>query len=921
MSIIQLVDDGNFTKLFLEELGWNVPNQNAINVSCTNGKSYDVDQVAEFKGMGVWVCKELPEPQIQREIDAKVAAKTTERLILFTDGTNQEWRWPRYRANQRSGHPTLVPQRHVRGVHNPQLVERLEMIQIPFEASITVPELLHKMRSAFDTEAEIASRGAARLMGDLYQHLETSGMDDEMSSIFLARMLFLMFGDDTEMWSKNIFYNFISQGTKPDGSDLIDKLNEMFVVADTDIKDRPASIDPLLTSLPYINGGIFASPIDISASEPAEFRESLISASKFDWSQISPAVFGSMFQTVKSREDRRSLGEHYTSEVNILKALRPLFLDDLNSELDSSWDKPKDLEKLREKLAHIKVLDPACGCGNFLIVAYRELREIELEILKRLRDIAPIGKKEVRGQQATDATIGLNVTVEQFYGIEIESWPARIAETAMFLVDHQANVRMEGELGGAPRRLPIDLSPHIHLGSALTVPWDSLVDMDENTYIVGNPPYLGSLLLDDKQKLQLKTVWKGNTRSGLADLVTGWFLIGASHAQKYGAKSCFVSTNSITQGEQVELLWSQMGQYGVCIDFAHRTFKWMNEAFGVAAVHVVIIGFSHAPGSKSKKLWSYSTPSSEPELKEVERVNAYLVEANDILVSTRQQPLSSSLPSMFFGSMPRDGGNLSKIEPNLAAEVMAQDPIAAKYLHLLIGADELIKGKKRYCLWLEGITPNEIESSPFIRERVELVAQMRLASTAISTRRMATTPHLFAQLAQPKTDYIAVPSVSSERREYVPMAYFNAEVIASNALLTVPGADLATFALLMSRTFNTWIAAVSGRLKSDYRISQEITYNNFPVPKLTGDQRNKLSEMGQKILDARLLFPEKSLADLYDPDKMPQELLNAHLENDAKVLEVFDLAEDSAEDQILARLFALYQKMTEQQTANNSLFD
>lgn len=920
MSILELVDDGNLNKLFLEELGWNVPNQDSITVTCTDERAYAVNQIAEFRGMGVWVCKELPEPQIQREIDAKVAGKNTERLTIFTDGTNQEWRWPRYRANQRYGRPTLVPQRHIKGVNNPQLVERLEMIQIPFESSITVPELLHKMRSAFDTEVEIASRGAARLMGELYQHLETSGMDDEMSSIFLARMLFLMFGDDTDMWSKNIFYNFISQGTTPDGSDLIDKLNQVFLVADTDVKNRPDSIDPLLASLPYINGGIFETPIVISTTDPVKFRESLISASKFDWSQISPAVFGSMFQTVKSREDRRSLGEHYTSEVNILKALGPLFLDDLNAELDSSWDKPKNLEKLRDKLSRIKVLDPACGCGNFLIVAYRELREIELEILKRLRDIAPIGKKETRGQQAVDATIGLNVTVDQFFGIEIELWPARIAETAMFLVDHQANVRMEGELGGAPRRLPIDLSPHIHLGSALTVPWDSLVDMDENTYIVGNPPYLGSLLLDDEQKQQLKTVWKGNSRSGLADLVTGWFLIGASHAQKYGAKSCFVSTNSVTQGEQVELLWSQMEQYQVCIDFAHRTFKWMNEASGVAAVHVVIIGFSRAPGIQSKRLWSYSNPNSEPVHHQVSHINAYLIDSSDTLVSTRHQPISPDLPPMYFGSMPRDGGHLSKIEPSVASEVVAQDPIAAKYLHLLIGADELIKGKKRYCLWLEGITPNEIESSPFIRERVELVNQMRLSSTAASTRRMATTPHLFGQRAQPTTEYIAVPSVSSERRQYVPMAYFSPDVIASNALLTIPNADLATFALLMSRAFNTWISAVSGRLKSDYRISQEITYNNFPVPEFTDSQRKNLIEMGQKILDARSLFPDKSLADLYDPDKMPHELLDAHKENDAIVLELMGINAGATEEVILARLFELYKNLTSKHSANNSLF-
>jgi hypothetical protein len=921
MSILQLVDDGNLSKLFLEELGWNAPNQDSLTVSGSDGKDYIVEEIAEFKGMGIWVCKDLPDPSIQREIDTKVAGKTTERLTVFTDGTIQEWRWPRYRTNQRSGHPTLVPQRHVKGSPNPQLRERLEMIQIPFESSITVPELLHKMRNAFDTEAEIASRGAARLMGDLYQHLEASGMDDEMSSIFLARMLFLMFGDDTEMWSQNIFYNFISQGTKPDGSDLIDKLHEVFVVADTDVKNRPDSIDPLLKSLPYINGGIFASSIDIIADEPAKLRESIISASKFDWSQISPAVFGSMFQTVKSKEDRHSLGEHYTSEENILKALQPLFLDEFNAALDSAWDNAKDLEKLRDKLGRVKVLDPACGCGNFLIVAYRELREIELEILKRLRDIAPIGKKEKRGQYVFDATIGLNVTVEQFFGIEIESWPARIAETAMFLVDHQANVRMEGELGISPRRLPIDLKPHILHANALTSDWNSLLEIDDESYIVGNPPFLGSNWQSESQKAQQKSIWNGAKGSSSLDFVANWYILAARALRNTNGKAAFVSTNSITQGEQPGILWCELYEMGFNIDFAHRSFAWSNEASGQAAVHCVIIGFSRQIRDAQCSLWSYASPTSAPELQLVDQINAYLVAAGKILITPRNKPISSLTPAMRYGNMPNEFGHLANIyEEDLEVLRSQNDSVALKYIRPLIGASEMLSNKKRYCLWLVDATENDMIKSAFIHERVAGVKRDRSASSRKATVKLADSPHLFQEIREQTSDYLAVPIVSSGNRICIPMKIYSKEVIPTNALLTVPNVSLNIFSILESNLFMVWMKAIAGRLKSDFRFSAEIVYNNFPFPELSDLNIENLSKTGQGILDVRSQFPDKSLADLYDPDKMPQELLDAHKANDAEVLKVFGLTEGQSEESILARLFELYKELTSNQTAIDSLF-
>jgi hypothetical protein len=475
----------------------------------------------------------------------------------------------------------------------------------------------------------------------------------------------------------------------------------------------------------------------------------------------------------------------------------------------------------------------------------------------------------------------------------------------MFLVDHQANLRMDHELGTAPTRLPLEVSPHILNANALTIDWGSLVAADESTYVFGNPPFLGSLMLSEEQKAAARYVWGDFKRLGTMDLVTNWFVLGARLARRTGCRVAFVSTNSISQGEQVAALWDEMGKSDVHISFAHQTFKWTNEAAGQAAVHVVIVGLSPTP-PRVARLFTYADISGEPSELSVEAINPYLAPGSMTIVGTRPLPINAGQTQMRFGSMPRDGGWLSKISPEEARSIRTDDPIAAKYLRRLIGADELINGTERWCLWLPQAPKSDLRSSPELRRRLAKVREMRLDSAAASTRKWAERPWEFVQQAQPTTTYLAVPRVSSEGRRYVPMALYSPEVIASDALLTVSGADLLTLALLQSLPFNLWNRAVSGRLKSDTRISAEITYHNFPYPPDVVSRRADLESGAQRVLDTRQAHPDMSLAKLYDPLSMAEDLLEAHRGLDAAVLAAYELEEDASESLILASLFARY---------------
>lgn len=780
---------------------------------------------------------------------------------------------------------------------------------------VELPENLERLEMVVGRHAEAAAKvevsadqKAVELMANLYVEFEKAGYEGHEVSVFLVRILFLNFGDDTRMWKrtpKGLFGDFVS-ATVPDGMGVGGRLQELFQILDTPIEKRPGTLSPTLADFPYVNGGLFTEVLPVF-SFTAKMREALLLTTEYDWSKISPAIFGAMFQTVKSKEDRRNLGEHYTSEANILKVIRPLFLDEFTDKLHKAWESIPALKKLHVEMSQHNFLDPACGSGNFLVVAYKRLRDLELKLVARLQEL-----EGTQGQVFIDGRMGLAITLNQFHGIEINEWSSQIATVAMYLADHQANLAMEEITGASPNRFPLDKSARIVHANSLRIDWSEACPMNEQTIIMGNPPFLGQTYQDAEQKEDTRNIWKNHPKTGVMDFVSNWHLIAARQMSKTGGRTAFVSTNSLAQGEQVPPLWGELWQNEMELDFAHRTFAWSNEARGKAAVHCVILGFSKKTAEKKskKKLWFYENPKAQPELIEVSRINPYLVDGPEVAIESRSKPLSPELSPMIWGSKATDDGNLAKITQEEADAILANDPIAAKYLRPLIGATELINGGKRYCLWLVDATPQDLNASPEIKKRVEAVRQFRLSSTASLTRNNAKISHLFVQRAQPATSYIAVPRVSSESRPYVPMDYCSPNVIANDALLTVPDASLAVFAVLMSKPFNSWNRAVSGRLKSDMRISQEITYNTFPLRPLSDEEREALAKTGQGILDERAKFPDATLADLYGANSMPLGLMKAHEANDRQIFKFFGLKADATDEQILSKLFSDYDDMT-----------
>lgn len=905
-ELLAAVNDGRFDELFIRNLGWNAPTHGTLRVDDGFGRKYEIKQVASYRGMGIWSCDAIPSLDSQRLIDAEVAKKTLERLIIYTDGERQEWRWPRSTRRGKPGPPTLVPHRHTVGQPNASLVERLQLINIPADGKMTVPELLDLMREAFDREAETASKQAARLMGSLYEKLETAGMGEQESSIFLARMLFLMFGDDTGMWKRSLFHDFLAESTKPDGSDLRQRLLEAFETADTAEKHRRSDLPKALEGLPYINGGIFAEELRMPELD-GPFRKALIDACRFDWGQISPAVFGSMFQTVKSKEARHHLGEHYTSEENILKTIEPLFLDELRERLDAAWDDRKSLAKLHRELGEMRFLDPACGCGNFLIVAYRELRALELTLLIRQRDLAAQAGDRKAMQLAVDATQNLRVSIEQFYGIEIEPWPARIAETAMFLVDHQANLRMDHELGTAPTRLPLEVSPHIRIGNALSVRWESLLDPGDHVVIMGNPPFVGSRMQTEQQKLDRSAVWRDVPKSGSLDYVANWLLLASRFQHGTGARAAFVATNSISQGEQPAIIWPSLAALGMGIDFAHQSFSWSNDAVGMAAVDVVIIGFSSRPKPSSRPLWLYPDRKKPGEAVYVTNINAYLLDAPSVLVNARTQP-RVGIPRLRSGSVPRDGGWLSKISDAEAEEIRSHDPTAARFLRRLYGSEELIQGRVRWCLWLTAAKPQELKSSPTLADRVARCRAERMGKPGSKGKAVAT-PHLFADLHQPERRFLCVPSVSSQARSFIPMAYLEAEDIVNNAVFTIEEAPMWLFGLLSSSAFTEWVRAFSSRMKSDYQIAAGPVYNTFPFILPQEERLDALETAAQRVLEVRAEHGGRSLAELYDPVLMPPKLWEAHRDLNEVALALYALNANASSAEILGALISHFKEL------------
>ena len=799
-------------------------------------------------------------------------------------------------------------------------------------------------------EQDPANIKAAELMGKLHDRLEEIGYTEHPLEVYLVRILFCLFAEDTSIFGKQQLQEYIEQRTNIDGSDLAAKLQELFQVLNTPQEKRFKNLDEQLADFPYINGKLFEEILP-TASFDSKMRQALLDCCYLDWSKISPAIFGSMFQSVMNPKERRNLGAHYTSETNILKLIKPLFLDELWNEFERAKHDPTKLTKFHNKIATLRFLDPACGCGNFLIITYRELRMLEFQVITTLGKL----NKRFHQMEFIDISLFFKVNVDKFYGIEYEEFPARIAEVAMWLIDHQMNMYCSIETGEKLFRIPLTKSAKIIHGDALAIDWNSLLS-EENTimidakdaeiiitrvedaeykygtvkltvehykivdefseikpdtkfdYIIGNPPFIGSKIMKQQQRDQIIKEFDHADGSGVLDYVTGWYVKAAKYIQNTKIKVGFVSTNSIVQGEQTSILWGQMlNKYNIKIHFAHRTFKWSNEAKGNAAVYCVIIGFANFDTTE-KRIFDYENIKGEAHEVKAKNINPYLVDAKDILIGKRTNPICN-VPKMSFGNMPLDGGHLllSDEEKN---EFVLKNPQAQKFIKPLISAYEFLNGQKRWCLWLVDADPNEIKQMPEVHKRTELVRKFRLDSVAPSTQKFATTPSLFRDKNQPDT-FIVVPRVSSENRDYIPMGFFDKNSIVSDTCMAIPNGNLFHFGVLMSLMHMAWVKSVCGRLENRYRYSKDIVYNNYPWPdNPTNKQIKAIETAAQKVLDARLQFPNCPLADYYDPLLMPPALVKAHKELNKAVDLAYRPQPFISEANRMVFLFELYEKYT-----------
>lgn len=740
---------------------------------------------------------------------------------------------------------------------------------------------------------------AAELMGKLHDEFEESGYKGHQLEVYLVRLLFCLFADDTGIFEKDTFKEFIEIKTTEDGSDLGALLAQFFQVLNTPTNTRLKNLDEHLSAFPYINGKLFEESLPI-ASFDSKMRETLLVCSSLDWGQISPAIFGSMFQSVMNPKERRNLGAHYTSEINILKLIKPLFLDKLWKEFESIKNNKNKLSEFHKKLSTLKFLDPACGCGNFLVITYRELRLLELEVMRVLNK---------HRQQFLDISQMLWINVDQFYGIEHEEFPAQIAQVAMWLIDHQMNMQVSNEFGQYFVRLPLKKSATIVHGNALRTNWENVVSKDELSYIIGNPPFIGSKIMTQTQRDEVVKEFDHVKGSGVLDYVTAWYIKAAKYIQETKTKVAFVSTNSIVQGEQTSILWGQMlNRYGIKIHFAHRTFKWSNEAKGNAAVYCVIVGFANYD-TLNKSIFEYENIKGEAHEIKAKNINPYLIDAKDIFIEKRAMPLCN-VPKMYKGSQPTDGGNLLFTEEE-CKEFLNKEPNAKKFIKPLLSAHEFLNGEKRFCLWLIDAEPNELKKLPLVLKRIEGVRKMRLASSKKQTQNWANKPTLFTENRQPETDYILIPSHSSENRKIIPMGFMTKNDILNNSCLSIPNATLFHFGILQSAMHMAWVNSVCGRLESRYRYSNEIVYTNYPFPQNpTEKQIQAIEEKAQKVLNIRTEFPNSSLADLYNPLTMPPALIKAHNELDKAVDLAYRSSAFTSKANRLEFLFELYEKYT-----------
>ncbi len=804
-------------------------------------------------------------------------------------------------------------------------------------------------------EQDPVNRKAAEKMAALHDAMKSVGYAGHPLEVYLVRLLFCLFAEDTGIFKPSQFCDFIGQRTSADGSDLAAKLAELFQVLNTPPENRLATRDESLAEFPYVNGGLFAEFLPIAAFSP-EMRRAILDCGELDWSKISPAIFGAMFQGVMDEKARHDLGAHYTSEENILKLIKPLFLDALRAEFDwiagnvpaalkhggNGETEPRSrdgksgqaqlpntlrasmtrnapcfsaagpspagkrrrmlLEAFHDKLASLTFLDPACGCGNFLLVAYRELRRLEMDVLEELHKDDP--------GQFLDITQLCKVSVSQFYGIEIEPFPSEIAHVALWLMDHLCNMEVADRFGQYFARIPIKDAPHIVCANALTMDWGNLLASKDTKstkdcfdYIMGNPPFGGKKEQSLEQKADIARVFGLKKASSVLDHVTAWYKKSIDLIEGTKTECAFVSTNSICQGEHIPAFWNEyILPRGVHVNFAHQTFKWSNEAKRNAAVHCVIVGFSFV-NHADKRLFSYDAPTGKPHEAVVSNINAYLYPADNALIERRDKPVNAPLP-MCYGNVPLEWGTLMLTEEERASFIAA-DPRCEPLIKFCMGGDEFLNGGKRYCLWLVDAAPMLLKSLPMVAQRVALCREKRLASKDVGARKLADRPTQFRDTNNPDTA-IVIPKVSSERRKYIPLGFIGKDTIVTGTVLIIPNGTLYMLGVLSSAIHMAWMKAVGGRMEMRYQYSKDLVYNNFVWPSPTDEQKAKIEGTAQAILDARAKYADQTLAALYDPLFMPPDLVKAHAHLDALVDKAYGLKPSATDSERVALLFKMY---------------
>ncbi|WOF21674.1 N-6 DNA methylase [Microbacterium betulae] len=754
---------------------------------------------------------------------------------------------------------------------------------------------MEKAQYVAEAHADVkAAERMAKLFDELLAlnpELNTMTLGRHALNVFFTRLLFCFFAEDTGIFKEGQFTGAVGTLTQADGSDVSQFLTDLFTALDT---ADPANKPTHLAGFPYVNGRLFT--VEEHHTVPTfnkKARDLLLESGRLLWNEINPDIFGSMFQAVVTPGQRSDLGQHYTSVPNILKTIEPLFLDGLKEQFDVAFDSAPKLEALLRRIARIKVFDPACGSGNFLVIVYKELRKLEHAILERLQGL--------QGDKFTFNLLGSRINVEHFYGLEIDDFAVEVAILSLWIAKHQMNVEFREKFGIDLPLIPLKESGSIHQGNAITRDWNEVCPNTgaEEIYVIGNPPYLGSRNQTSEHKRDLQSV---TPRYKSLDYVSAWFIKGGEYIRGTKAELALVSTNSVTQGEQVGLLWPDVLEDDLEIGYAYTSFRWSNQAKNAAGVTCVVVGVRNK-GEAPKFIFS-------DELRhEVNRINAYLADGPDIWIGRRSAPLSPVLPRLGFGSMPNDGGNLL-LTDDQRDTLLERWPEASRFVRGFSGSDEFIKGKSRWCLV---ISDDDLEAALGIDEiavRLDKVRDHRAKSTEKSTRALAETPHRFYFFAHRESDSVIVPATTSERREYIPIGYLDRNTVISNSANAAYEVEPWTFALLTSRTHMTWVRAVAGRMKTDYRYSGTIVYNNFPVPSLSAAAKEQLTDAALRVLDVREYHSEKTLAELYDPDLMPDDLRLAHQELDELVDAVYRKRGFDSDEERLSYLFGMYEQMT-----------